>query len=168
MRKAAPAVGHNQFLVFHIDSEEFGADVLSVVRVLPYDTLETLPDAPEFVEGLLPLQPSSLPVIDLGKRFGGSHKSAGPAARILVVEAKGTRLGILVDSVQEVLAVPDSDLADPPGFINDSAANVLHCVADLGDRLILILDLTRILSSEEIAEVAAMEPGRSPTDEVVE
>lgn len=152
-------------LVFRLGAEEFGVDVLSAYEVLRPGRIASVPQAPPFIEGVMELRGTLLPVIDLRRRFELPGVGGDGDARLIVTRLAGERIGVLVDSVSEVLPVPETDLTPPPAYFRGLAAEYIRCIARLEERLILVIDLERILSSEErIALAQAEEWTASPAD----
>jgi purine-binding chemotaxis protein CheW len=139
---------------------EFGLDVFSVHEVLRHQPVTPVPQAPEFVEGVLDVRGILLPVVDLRRRFEVREIVFDSDTRIVVVEFAGERLGLVVDAVREVLRVPETAVSEPPAYVRGLAAQYIRGVVRLEDRLVVLLDVERILSSEEriALEQAELEP----------
>ncbi len=149
MRKAAPIVPHRQLVVFRLGADHFGVDVLSIREVLRYAPLTPMPNAPDFVEGVFSVRGSTVPVIDLRRRFGLTDPEIGLETRILVVDLDGSRMGVIVDDVLDVRKVPESQISDPPPFLRGISAEYIGGVARMEDGLVVILEMGRVLTSDE-------------------
>ena len=113
-----------------------------------------LPKTPDFVEGVINLRGTVIPVIDLKKRFGfvtGAQDEND--SRIIVIDIDGHTVGVVVDEVNEVLRLPEKDIEPPPTFIGGVDAEFLTGVGKVDDRLLVLLDLGRVLSGREKAEL---------------
>lgn len=139
----------HQMVVFSLRDQEYGVDIAQVREIIRHDEVTRVPRAPEFVEGVLNLRGKVIPVVDLRRRFGISSEEESSAERIMVVDVADRTMGVIVDSVVEVLRVPESSMEPPPSLVAGLDAEYLRGVAKLGDRLLIWLDLTRILTSKE-------------------
>lgn len=159
------AVPHVQLVTFRVGGEEFGLDVFQVHEILRHQAPRAMPRAPAFVEGVLDVRGALVPVVDLRRRFETGRDETDDDTRIVVVDHAGERLGLVVDAVMEVLRAPETAVAAPPAYIRGLAAEYLRGIVRMGERLIVLLDLERILSSEErIALRAATDGGGTAGD----
>lgn len=138
-----------QLVTFKVGGEEFGLDVFSVHEILRWQGVTPVPRAPAFVEGVLDVRGAVVPVIDLRRRFEVPEFGHDDETRIVLVEFGGERLGLVVDSVTEVLRAPETAISAPPAYIKGLAAEFVRGIVRLEGRLVILLDLDRILSSEE-------------------
>lgn len=143
------AVPQVQLVTFKVGGEEFGLDVFSVHEILRYQGVTPVPRAPAFVEGVLDVRGAVVPVVDLRRRFEVREFAYDDDTRIILVEFGGERLGLVVDSVTEVLRAPETAISPPPSYIRGLAAEFVRGIVRLEQRLVILLDLERILSSEE-------------------
>lgn len=147
-----------QLVSFVVEKEEFGVDILKVQEIIRTVEITRVPKSPEFVEGVINLRGKIVPVIDLRRRFGIEKKVHDNETRIIVVELPDKVVGFLVDKVKEVIRVEKSVIEPPPELTTNINANYITGVAKLQDRLLILLDLDKVLSSEEqehITEIAA-------------
>ncbi|HSU17909.1 chemotaxis protein CheW [Longimicrobium sp.] len=145
----AAAVPQVQLVTFRIGGEEFGLDVFQVHEILRYEPPTAMPKAPAFVEGVLDVRGALVPVIDLRKRFEVHDLRYDDDTRIMLADFQGERLGLIVDEVTEVLRVPETAVNPPPGYVKGLAAEFIRGIVRLEGRLVVLLDLERILSSQE-------------------
>jgi purine-binding chemotaxis protein CheW len=143
------AVPQVQLVTFMVGGEEFGLDVFSVHEILRYGGVRQVPRAPEFVEGVLEVRGAVVPVVDLRRRFEVAERGTGEDTRIVLVEYGGERLGLVVDAVTEVLRAPETAITPPPAYIRGLAAEFVRGIVRLEGRLVILIDLDRILSSQE-------------------
>ena len=143
------AVPQVQLVTFKVGGEEFGLDVFSVHEILRWQGVTPVPRAPAFVEGVLDVRGAVVPVIDLRRRFEVPEYGHDDETRIVLVEFGGERLGLVVDSVTEVLRAPETAISAPPAYIRGLAAEFVRGIVRLEARLVILLDLDRILSSDE-------------------
>jgi purine-binding chemotaxis protein CheW len=138
-----------QLVTFSIDEEEFGVDILKVQEIIRTMEITKVPRAPAFVEGVINLRGKVIPIIDLRKRFGMAARDHDKNTRIIVIEISQMIVGFVVDSVSEVLRIPANLVEPPPPVVAGLEAEYISGVGKLEDRLLIMLDLNRLLSSEE-------------------
>lgn len=143
------AVPQVQLVTFRVGGEEFGLDVFAVHEILRYQEPTPMPRAPEFVEGVMDVRGTLVPVVDLRRRFETPEVAYDFDTRIILVDFNDERLGLVVDSVTEVLRAPETAVSPPPAYIRGLAAEFVRGIVRVGDRLVVLMDLDRILSSEE-------------------
>ena len=143
------AVPQVQLVTFRVGGEEFGLDVFQVHEILRYTEPTPMPKAPAFVEGVLDVRGTLVPVVDLRKRFELHEVRYDDDTRIILVDFQGERLGLIVDEVSEVLRVPETAVTPPPQFVRGLAAEFIRGIVRMESRLVVLLDLERILSSQE-------------------
>jgi len=130
---------------FQVGRETYGVPITSLHEIVRVPEITAVPDAPEYMEGVINLRGKIVSVIDLRKRFGEREVSANRGNRILVVEHHGRLSGLIVDSASEVLKIPASEIEPPPAVLQDGG---LNCVTGLGkyrNRLIMLLDMNKLL-----------------------
>lgn len=152
-----------RLVTFELSGEEFGVDIMQVSEIIPVPKITRIPQAPECVKGLINLRGKILVVIDLNKRLGFSSKETDSLSRIIIVEVKDTVLGMLVNSVKEVMSLPLSSVQSPPEMIKSKInAEYLRGVGNVGSRLLVLLNLARVLGEEEAAEISELSsPGKN-------
>ena len=151
--KESPEEEEIQLVVFQLGNEEYGAAIGQVQEIVNLGEVTRMPKAPEFVEGVINLRGRVVPVIDIGKRFDLPQKERDKNARIMVVLIEGVAMGMIVDSISEVLRVPKEAIEPPPPIIGDISAIFLKGVAKVGDRLVTLVDLDKVLATEEVPEL---------------
>jgi purine-binding chemotaxis protein CheW len=136
-------------VVFRMGGEEFGTEIGNVVEVLEYRPPMHLPKAPPFLEGVIYLREAIIPVVDLRKRLEIEATPATPETRYLVVLIDGERVALLVDAVVEVAHLRGEQLAAPPAFFRGISEHYLQGLGRVRDRVVIVLRVDRILTSEE-------------------
>jgi purine-binding chemotaxis protein CheW len=144
-----------QLVSFNIGDEEFGVDILKVQEINRMLDVTRVPNAPEYVDGVINLRGKVIPIIDLRRRFGMERKEHDKNTRIVVVELSGKVVGFVVDAVSEVLRIPKSVTEPPPPIVAGVDAEYITAVGKLEDRLLILLDLEKVLSSEDTKALAA-------------
>lgn len=142
-----------QLVTFSIGEEEFGVDILKVQEIIRTMEITKVPRAPDFVEGVINLRGKVIPIIDLRKRFGLPTRDHDKHTRIIVIEINNMIVGFVVDSVSEVLRIPASTVEPPPPVVSGLESEYISGVGKLEDRLLILLDLNRLLSKEERNEL---------------
>jgi len=145
-----------QLVVFELGEERYGLDIATVYEIIRHQPITAVPQAPAFVEGVINLRGRIIPVVDLRDRFGMASGELTKASRIVVCEAVGTRVGLVVDGVSEVLMVPGDAIESTPDVAAGHDAGYLRGIAKLGDRLIILLDLDGLFSDMAAAAIAAV------------
>ena len=143
-----------QMVTFKIGEEEFGVDILRVQEIIRIMEITRVPKAPHFVEGVINLRGRVIPIIDLRKRFGLTAREHDKDTRIIVIEINNMIVGFVVDAVHEVLRIPaDTVEPPPPAVMGGVDSEYIKGVGKLDDRLLILLDLDRLLSQEEQMEL---------------
>ncbi|MGE4552495.1 MAG: chemotaxis protein CheW [Desulfovibrionaceae bacterium] len=138
-----------QLVTFRIGEEEFGVDILAVQEIIRTMAITKVPKAPAFVEGVINLRGKVIPIVDLRKRFGLPSRPHDKHTRMIVIQLGTMVVGFMVDSVSEVLRIPASTIDAPPAVVSGLESDYISGVGKLEDRLLIMLDLHRLLSSEE-------------------
>ncbi|MBI3578214.1 MAG: purine-binding chemotaxis protein CheW [Ignavibacteriales bacterium] len=146
-----------QLVSFKIGGEEFGVDILRVQEINRMLEVTRVPNSPEYVDGVINLRGKVIPIVDLRSRFGMPRKEHDKDTRIVVVELTGKIIGFVVDAVSEVLRIPQSVTEPPPTIVAGVEAEYITAVGKLEDRLLILLDLEKVLSLEEHYALEAVE-----------
>ena len=148
----------SQLVTFTLGQEEYGVDISKVREINRLVEITHVPRAPGFVEGLINLRGNVVPIIDLRKRFDIKRSGDENQQRIIVVDVHGRTIGVIVDSVSEVLNLPAENIEGVPATISSGVnTQFLKGVGKIGDRLMLLLDLDSILSAEELGKLDNVE-----------
>ena len=140
-----------QLVVFDLAGEHYGVDIATVREIIQMQSVTKVPGSAAFVEGLINLRGVVIPVVDLRKRFGQETAEHDKDTRIMVIHCDGQDIGMIVDSVTEVLRI-SSDLVEPPSsLIMGVDSKYLLGIAKSEGRVRLLLDIDKVLSSHEIA-----------------
>jgi purine-binding chemotaxis protein CheW len=138
-----------QVVVFRVGGQEFAFHIFHVQRIAPFEKPAPLPQAPPFLEGVLPGKGGVVPVIDLRKRFSLPRAPIEAETRIMVLDCDGTPVGAVVDHVVEVLRVAAAHIAPPPPVVRGLAAEYIQGIITLPGRTIILLQTARVLTSAE-------------------
>ena len=151
----------NQLVVFILAKEHYGVRIAAVESIIKMQPITAVPRAPVFVDGVTNLRGRVLPVIDLRKRFGLPAEEPTKDTRIVVVEMNGTLVGMIVDAVSEVLRVPVESVEPPSPIVTTVDSAFITGIAKVGERLIILLDLEKVLSPEEKADLKVLQPAQA-------
>ena len=138
-----------QLVSFKIANEEFGVDILNVQEINKMTTITKVPNSPPFVEGVINLRGRVIPVVNLRVKMSMPNREYDKDTRIIVVDLSGKTVGFLVDSVSEVLRIPRNIIEPPPTMVAGINSNYITAVGKLEDRLLILLDLDRVLLEDE-------------------
>jgi purine-binding chemotaxis protein CheW len=137
-----------QVVVFRVGPQEFALDILQVERILRYEKPAALPQAPEFLEGVVRYDGGAVPVVDLRKRLE-LDATVREETRLMIVLVEEQRVGVLVDEVREVLRVDSTTITAPPPMVRGLAATYISGIIAREDRTIVVLNASRLLTSTE-------------------
>ena len=152
-RKAAEATEH--LATFFLSREEYGVDVRLVQEIMRVSEITQVPRAPGFIKGVINLRGRIIPVVDLKRKLNlGDVDEAARQARIVVVKVRERLVGLLVDGASQVLKVPVASIEPPPEEVVEIDANYIRGVAKLERRLIILMDLPKVLALELKEEVS--------------
>ena len=145
-----------QFVVFKLGKEEYGVNIMQVQEIGPYEEPVKVPNTPEFVEGIMNLRGSVIPVISLKKRFNIPGHELTDNTRTIVINFGEKQIAFIVDDASEVLTLDEADIQETPGIIAGVDRKYITGIGKQGDRLLIILDLNFLLSDQEQTQLATM------------
>lgn len=140
-----------QYVVFDLGGEHYGVDIAAVEGIIKLQLITSVPHAPAFIEGVTNLRGKVLPVVDLRRRFNLPAGATSKETRIVVVEMNGATVGMIVDGVSEVLQVSDEAVEPPSPIVMTIDSAFIRGIAKVDERLIILLDLSQVLSGQEQA-----------------
>ena len=143
-----------QCVTFTLEDETYGINVMQVQEVLREVEVAPVPGAPDYVLGIINLRGNVVSVIDARTRFGLTTKESDDLSRIIVIEAQKQILGILVDSVAEVVDIQRDEIEIAPNVGNAETAKYIDGVVSRGDKLLILVDLNKLLSESEVGEIS--------------
>ena len=145
-----------QWVTFHLENEKYGIKVMQVQEVLRMTEIAPVPGAPHYVLGIINLRGNVVTVIDTRRRFGLPDAESDDETRIVIIEADNNVVGILVDSVAEVVDLRTSEIETAPNVGNDESSKYIQGVSSRDDELLILVDVNKLLSDEEWQEVASL------------
>lgn len=158
--KPRESAENHQFLTFALGSEMFAVATLSVKEIIEYGQLTEVPMMPGFIRGVINLRGAVVPVIDLSSRFGRSATLITRRTCIVIIEVPNEEdkqdIGVVVDSVSEVLEIPAEQIEPPPGFGAKIRTDFIQGMGKVNDKFVILLDVGKVLSVEEISTLASV------------
>lgn len=145
-----------QWVTFRLEDEIYGINVMQVREVLRYSEIAPVPGAPTYVLGIINLRGNVVTVIDTRSRFGLSNGEITDNTRIIVIESKTQVIGILVDSVAEVVYLKTSEIDTTPSVGTEESAKFIQGVSNRGGELLILVDLNKLLTEDEWSEMAIL------------
>lgn len=146
-----------QLVIFKLADEEYGVDILQAKEIEKLEQeITRVPKSPVFVEGVINLRGEIVPIVDLRKRFGLAVRPVCLDTRVIIVEINNSQIGMVVDSVVEVVRINVADILQAPEITKTVDSYFINGVAKINDRLIVLLNLERTLSPDEARELGDM------------
>lgn len=156
-----------KYLTFHLAEEGYGVEILKVHEIIGLMNITRVPRAPSFVRGVINLRGKVIPVIDLRLKFGMSGREFTARTCIIVVEIEigksKTTMGIIVDEVSEVVNVSVDQIEPPPSFGVAVDTDFILGMGKIADRVLILLDIDKVLSSKDASAIAQMNQDSSVT-----
>lgn len=145
-----------QLVTFYLGKEEFAVDILNIQGINRMIEITAVPNAPDFVEGVINLRGKVIPLVNLRKRMGMLPMQWDRSTRFIVVEFTNKVIGFIVDSVSEVLRISKDTIEPPPTMMTGINSDYVTAVAKVQDRLLILLDLQKILTQAETESLDKM------------
>ncbi len=157
----------NQLISFIVGEEEYGLDILRVKEVIRIREITRLPQAPSFVKGIINLRGDVIPIIDLRDRFGLEHREYTQTTRVIVVDVDGKLVGMVVDAASQVVRIQADQIEPPPPIVGGLSVEYIKGVGKLEERLVILLNIDRILNQQEKIELKHLETQETADREAV-
>ena len=145
-----------QWVTFQLENETYGINVMQVQEVLRYTEIAPVPGAPEYVLGIINLRGNVVTVIDTRSRFGLPSGDVSENSRIVIIEAEKQVIGIMVDSVAEVVYLRSSEIDAAPAVGTEESAKFIQGVSNRDGQLLILVDLNKLLSDEEWEDIGSL------------
>lgn len=149
-------VNYNKVVVFKLGSEEFAVDIMQIERILNHVRGSIIPHAPLYVEGVIKYEDRIIPVINLKKRLGLEDNGSTDEAKIIVTKINKNVIGLSVDYVEQVLSINAEYVETPPDLIKRNDNNYIQGIARMDERIIILLNIEKLFTSEEIIELNSL------------
>jgi purine-binding chemotaxis protein CheW len=149
---------NKQLVVFRIGAGDFAVDILTTKEVVPLREVTPVPETPDYVEGVMNLRGSLIPILDLRRRMRAPDRAPAAAhssddRRIIISKFGGKLVGVIVDSASEVIRISEEKIEPAPGLIAEIGAAYVSGVVVLGERVVTLIDLQKALSEEVLCEL---------------
>lgn len=145
----AEVAGSMQLVSFRLAQEEYGVEIIKVQEIILLGEITRVPQTPAYIKGLINLRSTVIPIVDLRLRFELPQEEFGDETRIMVVNVAGKTIGIIVDAVSEVLRISKEQISPPPPTVAGLGREYLTGLVKLENRLLILLDIDRILNLDE-------------------
>jgi len=153
------AVGQAQYLTFLLAGEEYAIGILKVKEIIEFDTVTTVPKTPRWVQGVINLRGTVVPVVELGLKFGLEERPVTKSTCIVIVEGQvgeqSCLMGVMADAVSQVMDIAAEDVREVPTFGTRINVDYLQGMAQMGKKFVLLLDIDKVLSADEAHELSA-------------
>ncbi len=146
----------DKFLTFRIGNEDFGIEISYVIEIVGIQQITEVPDMPDFLKGVINLRGRVIPVMDVRVRFHMQSREFDDRTCVVVVNLGETAVGLIVDTVNEVLSIPASEIAPPPRVSRGEGSRFVRGMGKVGNAVKILLDLKKLLNDSEMEAVAAV------------
>jgi len=143
----------DKYLTFSIGYEVYGIEVRYVTEIVGIQTITTIPDLPEYVKGIINLRGKIIPVMDIRLRFKKEPKDYNDRTCVIVIDIKDTSIGLIVDTVSEVITIPEQNIVEPPRVNKGVNNKCIKKIGKVGDNVKLLLDCEKLLSDDELIDI---------------
>lgn len=147
-----------QLVGFRIGKETFGVPINLVHEIVRLPEITAVPDAPDYIEGVINLRGKIVSIVDLRKRFGETRIEANRKNRILVAEIDRKMVGLIVDAASEVIRLAETEIEAPPEIFQESEVKYVTGMGKFRGRLVILIDLTKILQKGELRRLGDLAP----------
>lgn len=145
-----------KYLTFIIDEQSYCIEIKYVIEIIGVQPITQVPEIPSYVKGIINLRGKVIPVIDVRVRFCKEEREYDDKTCFIVVDVNGISVGIIVDCVEEVLNIPDENVANPPSFSKNGSSRYVKGIGKIGDEVKLILDTQKLLSDDDVLDIEAL------------
>ncbi|MFD1690767.1 chemotaxis protein CheW [Azotobacter chroococcum] len=142
-----------EFLVFSLGSEEYAIDILKAQEIRSYENVTRIANTPDFIKGVTNLRGVIVPIVDLRIKFHLERVEYGGQTVVIVVNVEGRVVGVVVDGVSDVISLPPEQIKPAPEFSLSLSSDYLSGLASIGERMLVLVDIDKLLTSEEMALV---------------
>lgn len=143
-----------ELITFQVGGQLFGLDIMSILEIRAWSPVTKLPKAPEFMAGVVNLRGTVVPVFDLSQRLGWDATDATPRNPIIVSEWNGQARGLIVDSVEDIVAIETAALQKPDAISEEPIAGCIEGLVPIGENMVAVIDLGKLLHDTELLEAA--------------
>lgn len=143
-----------KYLTFQLGDEEYGIEISNVTEIIGIQTITDLPDTPHFMKGVINLRGKVIPVIDVRLKFNLEAKAYADRTCIIVVNIRNMSVGLIVDTVSEVMDIPDKNVEDAPKVNNSAGGRYIKGLGKVEDKVKILLDTHKLLFGDEMDQIS--------------
>jgi len=143
----------DRYLTFSLGKESYGIDVKYVIEIIGIQSITEIPEMPDYIKGIINLRGKIIPVMDVRLRFKKEPKEYNDRTCIVIVDIKGISIGLIVDSVSEVITIPEEDVVDPPSVKKNGNNKYLKKIGKVKNDVKLLIDCEELLSDDELEDL---------------
>ncbi|GGY39634.1 chemotaxis protein CheW [Bacterioplanes sanyensis] len=162
------ASDEQQYLTFIMAEEEYGVDILAVQEIRGWEETTSIPNAPDYIQGVINLRGTIVPIMDLRRRFGLKPVEYSPITVVIILKVSTDQgekvMGIVVDAVSDVYSIKHSDVRQPPDLNQDDNSDFLRGLVNVKDKMVILLDVGTLLTSRhplELPSLSEYDPGHA-------
>jgi purine-binding chemotaxis protein CheW len=144
-----------KYLTFGLNDEQYGLEILKVREIIGLMDITSVPRTPQYVKGVINLRGNVIPIVDLRLKFSMPEAEPTEQTCVIVVDVHGTEMGIIVDQVSEVLDIMADQIEESPSFGASVNTDFILGMGKAGDKVTILLNICKVLSSEEVASISA-------------
>jgi purine-binding chemotaxis protein CheW len=144
------AAGAREYLTFRLDQEEYGIDILKVQEIRGYERPTRIANAPSFIKGVVNLRGTIVPIVDMRLKFNCSKAEYDAFTVVIILNLRSRIVGIVVDSVSDVMELPADSLKDAPDVDSVIDSDAVLGLGSLGDRMLILLDIEKLMSGDDM------------------
>jgi len=145
--------GGNEFLTFTLGSEEYGIDILKVQEIRGYEAVTKIANTPEFIKGVVNLRGTIVPIVDLRIKFNLGSVEYNQFTVVIILNVKGRVVGIVVDSVSDVIALSNDQIRAAPEFAGELESDYITGLGTVAERMLILVDIEKLMTSRDMALV---------------
>jgi purine-binding chemotaxis protein CheW len=149
----------DRYLTFQLGEEDYGIEIQHVIEIVGMQHIASVPDMPEFVKGVINLRGQVIPVMDVRTRFGMPFREYDERSCIVVVKIGDSSVGLVVDTVREVLDIPEQNVSEPPRVARADSARYIKGIGKMGDDVKILINGEKLLFEHEQAAIGAAPQG---------
>jgi len=143
----------DRFLTFLLGNETYGIEIKYVTEIIGIQAITQVPELPDYIKGIINLRGNIIPVMDVRLRFKKEDKEYNDRTCIIVININDVSIGLIVDSVSEVITIPEENVVDPPKMGNGFNNRYIKHIGKVGDDVKLLLDCEKLLTEDELEEL---------------
>ncbi|AOY75910.1 chemotaxis protein CheW [Clostridium formicaceticum] len=149
-------MAERQYVIFKLCGEEYGVAIQHVQEITEYKQATSVPNVPDFIEGIINLRGNITPIVSLKKKFNLQEKEIKESNRIIIINLMDKQVGFIVDDASQVLTMDEKQIENPPELLTGIERQYIIGIGKVDEKIIILLDLEKILTEKEKQEIQAM------------